>query len=60
MTDKVTVGLGFKISQNFNSTDAHYSLSSDVNEGETVEEAFARVEELVVAELDRKFDELSN
>lgn len=56
----VSVGLGFKISKNFQSLDAHYSVSVDVKEDETVQEAIARAEAEVVESLDRKFEELNN
>ena len=57
--DRVSYSFGMKVSlAKYESADFHISLSSDVGDGESVEEAFERCKKQVEDESEKKFDEL--
>jgi hypothetical protein len=57
--DRVNYSYGMKVSLgNYESADFHMSLSSDVRDSETPEQALERVKEFVENESEKKFDEL--
>lgn len=57
--DRVSYTFGMKVNLgNYESADFHISLSSDVEAGESLQDAMARVQKFVEGECEKKFDEL--
>lgn len=58
-SDRVNFSFGMKVNLgNYESADFHMSLSSDVRDDESPEQALERVKEFVENESEKKFDEL--
>ena len=58
-TDRVTYGLSMKINMgNYENADVHASMSTDLKDGETVEDAYKRAVAYVEAQVEKKYSEV--
>lgn len=59
--DRVSHSFGMKISiGQYSTADFHLSLSSDVKDGETIEEAMDRVKSIVEERAEKEYEEISS